>query len=269
MAMAERAALSPVETRRPGRRWLPRRFLTVYLIWLAATALAVTPEIARYDAESGRIATLARDLAGPTARPAETAVRIADAVRERVSLRDPATATSALGATAWSAWANGTADTREGARLIVDLLRARSIAASTLNLTDSRTGIRHVAVAYEADGAWRLLDGLNARDDFHAWSAGNDAPLAELVTSARAGDGATVYTAENPYFDRYSFFDWQALLGDTAEVYQRVPFPAWVTTAIENPPIATGLIKLAAAFGVLLILRALWSSLTKAGRRDS
>jgi len=44
-------------------------------------------------------------------------------------------------------------------------------------------------------------------------------------------------------------------------------FPRWLTTMIESPPVITGLIKIAAAFGVLLVLRALWHALIQRRRR--
>jgi transglutaminase-like putative cysteine protease len=270
MAFAQRSALSTVAPARKRRRWLPRRFLTVYLIWLAVTALIVTPEIARYDAESTRIKELAVELAGNAQSPQETAQRIAHAVRDRVALRDPTEgAPTGLGATAWSSWANGVGDVREGTRLIVKLLRARDIPASVVVLSDSRTGFRHLAVGYEADDAWRLVDGLGSSSEFRTWSEANDKPLEALVKAAPAPGGAMVYTADNPWFDRYSYFDWQSLLGDTAEVYQRVPFPGWVTAALESPPIISGLIKIAGAFGVLLVLRALWFAFVHPPRKTA
>ena len=267
MAYAQRSALSTVERPRTRRRWLPRRFLTVYLIWLVATALLVTPEIAQYDAESGRIKELAAELAGPAQTTQDAALRIVHAVRDRVSLRDvPSTG---LGATAWSSWANGVADVREGARLIVALLLARHIPASQVVLTNSQTGFRHVAIGYEADDAWRLVDGIGGSPDFRAWSEGNDKPLDALVKGMHSPAGAMLYTAANPWFDRYSFFDWQSLIGDTAEVYQRIPFPSWITASIESPPIVTGLIKIAGAFGVLLVLRALWFAFVHPARKSA
>jgi hypothetical protein len=266
MAFAQRSALSTVERPRARRRWLPRRFLTVYLLWLAATALVVTPEIARYDAEAGRIKELAAELAGRAQSPQETAQRIARAVRERVALRDPA---DGLGATAWSSWAGGAADVREGARLIVALLLARGIPASPVVLTSSQSGFRHVAVGYAAEDGWRLIDGLGGAPQFHAWSEDNDKPLEALVKGLHAPSGAMLYTADNPWFDRYSFFDWQGVVGDRAEVYQRVPFPSWITAAVESPPVVTGLIKIAGAFGVLLVLRALWFAFVQPARRSA
>ncbi len=266
MAYAQRGTLSAIERPARARRWLPRRFLTVYLIWLAVTALVVTPEIARYDAETARIRELAAELAGDAPTAAEAALRITHAVQERVRPRHPAAAAPGLGATAWSTWANGIGDAREGARLVADLLLARGIAASPLVLTDSRTGFRHIAVGYADAGTWRLIDGLGAPRDFHDWSEANDKPLDRLVAATRAPSGAVVYTPDNPFFDRYSFFDWQSLLGDTAEVYQRVPFPGWLVAAIDSPPILTGLVKIAGAFGVLLVLRALWLAFARPKR---
>jgi hypothetical protein len=251
-----------------SRRWLPRRFLPIYLVWLAVTALVVTPEIAQYDAESARIAELADQLAGSTTSAQETAERFVDAVRDRLAPRDPAAPSpGALGATAWSTWASGVGSQREGVRLIVSLLLARDIAASPVILTSSATGFRHVAVGYQAGRNWRLIDAHDGPADFRQWSDANDRPLHLLVTSeptaADAGHGAVIHRAANPWFDRFSFFDWQDVLGGQGfEVYQRTPFPGWLTTMIESPPVLLGLLKIAAAFGVLLVLRALWQLLS-------
>jgi hypothetical protein len=256
MAYADRRAL-PVHKPVPKRRWLPRRFLTVYLIWLALTVLAVTPELAQYDAEASRISKLADELAGNAEGARATAERIAQAVRERVTLR-AAAPSPAIGASAWSTWANGNGDLREGARLLVGLLQARDIPASEVVLTNSRTGFRHVAVGYEDGDAWRLINGLGGSEQFRSWSETNEKPLEALVRRQGAFGGAAVYTTDNPFFDRYSFFDWQAVFGDAAEIYQRIPFPSWIVTAFDSPAVITGLFKIAAAFGVLLVLRALW-----------
>lgn len=250
------------------RRWLPRRFLPIYLIWLAVTAAVVTPEIAQYDAEASRIAELADELAGSTTSAQETAERFAQAMRERVAPRDPAApAPGMLGATAWETWATGVGSQREGVRLMVSLLLARDIAASPVILTSSVTGFRHVAVGYQSGRNWRLIDAHDGSAEFRDWSDDNDRPLHLLVTSQApatgAGPGSILHKVHNPFFDRYSFFDWQDVLGaGTIEVYQLQPFPGWLTTMIESPPVLLGLLKIAAAFGMLLVLRALWRVLT-------
>ncbi|MBX6322937.1 MAG: hypothetical protein IRY94_14000, partial [Rhodospirillaceae bacterium] len=208
----------------------------------------------------------AAELAGTARSAPEAARRIAHAVQQRGRPRDPAAPGTALGATGWSTWANGVGDAREGARLITELLLARGIAASPVVLTDSRTGFHHVAVGYADGDTWRLVDGLGAPADFHQWSETNDKPLDRLVAAVQAPSGAVVYRPDNPFFDRYSFFDWQRLFGDAVEVHQRVPFPGWLVAIIDSPPIITGLIKIAGAFGVLLVLRALWSALVRPRR---
>lgn len=273
MAVAQGSLQAVAQPATRQRKWLPRRFLPIYLVWLAITALVVTPEIAQYDAEASRITDLAAELAGNTTSAQETAQRFAEAVRERLVPRDASPPSPGmLGNTAWSTWATGVGSQREGVRLLVSLLLARDIAASPVVLTNSTTGFRHVAVAYQSGRTWRLIDAHDGPGDFRDWSDLNDRPLHMLVTSEAPppGDpthGAVIHKHANPYFDRYSFFDWQDVLGhDVLEVYQREPFPPWLTTMIESPPVVIGLLKIAAAFGVLLILRALWYALTRQRR---
>ena len=66
--------------------------------------------------------------------------------------------------------------------------------------------------------------------------------------------GQLILTRNNPFFTRYSYFNWARVFGTVVEINQRRPFPGWVIAVIENPPLFLALLKSAIATVILILL---------------
>jgi hypothetical protein len=255
----------------PGRRWItPRRALVA--VWLAATAVWAAPDFWRFAVEWRAVSRLAAELAGDLASPESVVDRLTTAVQARVRATAngrfyKARTRPLLRHTAWETWVHGEGLCGEGTRLIVNLLRARGIAASRVSLSNDATGFYHVAVAVHDGRGWRLVDSIGSPPGFREWSRANRLPLHRLVTFESSFGGAPVHRIANPYFTRFSFFNWSRVLPTAVEVNQRVAFPAWVVLVTENPPLTRGLAKVTIAVVALGAVGATMAFRRRARRR--
>jgi len=237
------------------------------LLWIVGTAALIGPDLYAYVEDRRNLRDLSIELAAGETDPHRLAWRYSDAVLARMRALDgiaayPAAHRPFLRDTAWHTWTTGKGFCGEGARVIVNLLIAQGIPASRVNMIGP--GFVHTAAAYEVDGAWYLVDSVGAPGNgFREWARANAAPLGRLVEMEFDPGGGTPIRVENPYFTRYSFFNWARLI-DRAEVNQRVPFPVWVTLAIENPPLLTAILK---AAGAIVVLGLGWLIVARNARR--
>ena len=226
------------------------------IAWLAVTAGIVVPDIYRFVDEYGHIRNLAIELAGSAKTPRELASAYSLAVQPHLregrnipSSYDPRKRPF-LRATAWETWTTQQGHCGEAARVILNMLISQGVPATRVNMIG--TGFVHTAVGYWDGGDWYLVDSSGAPDRFRQWSQQNELPLSELVAMRFAPGGGTPIQINNPFFTRFSYFNW-ARVFKWGEINQRVPFPVPITLLIENPPLFVGLLKFAAAVVVLLV----------------
>ncbi|MCP4329937.1 MAG: hypothetical protein GY791_16035 [Alphaproteobacteria bacterium] len=225
------------------------------VLWLVATAALVAPDFYRFAEEKSRIDVLAVDLAKGSATASELARAYSDAVHRRLTIDRSAESYGArdrpfLRETAWETWSKARGFCGEASRVIVNMLISQGVPATRINMIGPK--FVHTAVAYRDGEKWYLVDSIGAPGDFREWSRQNAKPVSELVSMSFHFGGGTPIRIDNPYFTRYSFFNWGRVI-DWAEVNQRVPFPMPITMVIENPPLLTGILKLCGAIFVLLI----------------
>jgi hypothetical protein len=236
-----------------------RGFKVVVLLWLIVTVGAVSPDAVQSWRERAAISDLSDRLAAGSTDTGEIAYRVLDAVAARVRpLRNGefyrVNDRPLLRHTAWQTWTYGEGLCGEGARLILNLLRAQGIPASRVNLLNNKTGFYHVAVAYWDRGEWWLLDSVNAPGRFGKWSRKRRPTITDTVEAVMDPGGQLILTRNNPFFTRYSYFNWARVFGTAVEINQRHPFPGWVIGVIENPPLFLTLFKSAIALVVLILL---------------
>ncbi len=154
--------------------------------------------------------------------------------------------------TAWETLVSGQGACGEVARVMVNLFRALGIPASRVVITND-AGFNHTAMAYEDGGKWYLLHTIKGREGFEAWTRAEPRRLKDLVRTEYHDGGGLLINAQNPYFTRYSYFNWARVFGAAVEINQLDPFPGFVVEIIENPPL------------LLAILRAMFVALVVAG----
>jgi len=239
----------------------------IFAAWLAITAVVVTPDLYRFAGEYGHIRDLAVELAGDAVTPRELASAFSLAIQPRLR-EGPRDGTYSskdrpfLRATAWETWTSRNGRCGEAARVIVNLLISQGVPATRVNMIGPR--FLHTAVGFRDGEDWYLIDSSGAPDSFRAWSQQNTLPLSALVSMRFAAGGGTPIKIDNPYFTRFSYFNWARIV-KWGEINQRVPFPVPITFLIENPPLFTGLLKLAAAVVVLLLG---WLVISRRQRRE-
>jgi len=225
-----------------------------FVAWLAVTAAVVGPDLYRFGDEYGHIRNLAETLAGDAQTPHALAASYSLAVGSRIregskNGQFDSTSRPFLRATAWETWNSRLGKCGESSRVIINLLLSQGVPATRVNMVGP--DFVHTAVGYWDGEDWYLVDSSGAPRDFRPWSQQNTLPLSELVEMRFTSGGGTPIEVNNPYFARYSYFNWARVL-EWAEINQRVPFPVPITFIIENPPLFKALLKFAMAVVVLL-----------------
>ena len=252
---------------------MTRSFKIFTGLWITATLVVAVPNLYTYVTEQRALRDLAEELAPRAADTHEVAREFLHRVRDRVAITDHGSFYDVsnrplLRHTAWETWSHGEGQCGEGTRLLVNLLQSRGIAASRINLIDAREGFYHTPVAYNEDGRWWLLNSLDGGGEFHEWTLENRLPVEKLVERRLDPGGALVIRPNNPYFARYSYFNWARVFGDFIEINQWAPFPQWFIHIIENPPLTIALAVLfLSAVGWLLALAITRRSTAAAGER--
>jgi len=236
----------------PGYNVAMKKWLVI--VWLAITAAIVAPDLYKFADEYGNIQDLAVELAGDAKTPHELASAYSLAIRPRLMEKPRDGSYDSrnrpfLRATAWETWTTQNGLCGEASRVIISLLISQGVPATRVNMIGPR--FVHTAVGYWDGEDWYLVDSSGAPAKFREWSQKNKLPLSELVKMRFAAGGGTPIQVNNPFFSRFSYFNW-ARVFKWGEINQRVPFPVPITFLIENPPLFTGLLKLAGAIVVLL-----------------
>jgi transglutaminase-like putative cysteine protease len=186
---------------------------------------------------------LAAEARAVTSRHVERRSRVlavSDAVRVRISPDGEEGRPPVLRTTAWQTWVSGRGSCGDGARVMVGMLTSLGIPAERVYLRRGSGPYVHVAVAYFDRGQWRLVDTLNSEPGFRHFAVERAQPLEHLVRA-------------NPFFDSYSYLNWQRLVFMPLDQTRPVPQP--VVWLMENPPLLLALGKMAlAALMVLLVV---------------
>ena len=224
-------------------------------LWAVLIALWGAPDAFQALRERQAIASVAEAI-GRGAPPEALPQRLQRAVAGRVAWvvvgrRYDVSARSFLRQSAWETWDSREGTCGDGARLLVALLRASGIAAARINLVHDRTGWGHTAVVYQRDGRWHLLDSIGSPPGFGLWAAANRKPFDELIRFTSHGEGGGRFIADNPFFSRYSFYDFTRLTGGSIAFYWLGDPPGALVGLLENPPLLRLVAKLAA--GLLLL----------------
>ncbi len=239
--------------------------------WAVVTTVLVVPDMHRFATEYGRIAGLAERYAAGATSPRQLAQNYSDAVHHRIKVEGAGKWLNYmdrpfLRPTAWETWSQARGACGEASRVMINMLLSQGVPATRINMVGPR--FTHTAVAYKDGNAWYLVDSINGPASFRDWSRSNELPVSDLVALYFHPGGGTRVDVNNPYFERYSFFNWSRLF-HWAEVNQRVPFPIPITMLIENPPLLTGLVKLGVALVVLVFGWIVWRRQRRAGGRET
>ncbi len=225
----------------------------VLWVWLAVSALVITPDLYQYVGDGNYLGREAIAIAGEEADPHELVRKIGDAARSRITSLDNGRFYDlrnrpVLRHRARETWEHAEGYCGEGARVMVNMLDSLGIRAARIIL-HMTTGGQHIAIAYFHDGEWFLANSINSPADFNVWLGTGPHPLESLV-GFEDRNGTMVPVVTNSVFERYSFFNWSRVFGSSLEIYQTRPFPRIMTLMIENPP----LIRIAVKLGFLSLL---------------
>jgi len=225
----------------------------VLWVWLAVSALVITPDLHYYVGDGNYLGREAVAIAGEEADPHEIVRKIGDAARGRITSLDKGRFYDlrnrpVLRHRARETWEYAEGYCGEGARVMINMLDALGVRAARIILYMT-TGGQHIAIAYFHNGEWFLADSINSPAGFNAWLGTEPRPLGNLV-GFEDRNGTMVPVVMNPVFERYSFFNWSRVFGSSLEVYQTRPFPRIMTLMIENPP----LVRIAVKLGLLSLL---------------
>lgn len=217
------------------------------------SALVITPDLYQYASDRSFLAKEADAIIGEETDPHEIVSKIGNAARGRIASLDRGRFYDlrnrpVLRHRARETWEHAEGYCGEGARVMVNMLDAPDVRAARIIL-HMTTGGQHIAVAYFHDGQWFLADSINSPAGFNDWLGSEPRPLKSLIR-LEDRNGTTVPVVTNPFFNRYSFFNWSRLFGSSLEVYQTFPFPRIVTLMMENPP----LVWIAVKLGLLSLL---------------
>lgn len=231
-----------------------RTTFTLIALWTALAALWALPDAMQAMRERRAIEAVAAAISAGTP-PEAVPQRLQTAVERRVhwvvvGRRYDVSSRPFLRQTAWETWESREGTCGDGARLLVALLRATGRRAARINLAADETGFGHVAVVYKEGERWRLLDSIGAPPAFAAWADANQRPLDELIRFSSSGEGGGRFIADNPFFSRYSFYDFTRLTGGTFIFNWVADPPRWVVALLESPP----LLRVAAKIALALLL---------------
>jgi len=221
--------------------------------WLTVSVLVITPDLYQYMGDRIYLGREAATIVGEQTDPHKIVLKIGNAARSQITSLDRGRFYDldnrpALRHRARETWEHAEGYCGEGARVMINMLDAMDIQASRIILHIT-TGGQHIAIVYLHDGEWFLADSINSPTGFNAW-LGSDPRLLKSLLRFEDRNGTMVPVVRNPFFDRYSFFNWSRIFGSSLEIYQTFPFPRIVTLMIENPPLVWIIIK----FGLLSLL---------------